>query len=75
MLKIKQHRKEAFKLISNVVNDGMRVAENKIVDIRSFVEPGMHEVQGRITNHPISAGLAILGLGLAIIGSLKLLRK
>lgn len=75
MLKMKHHKKEAFKMISSVVNDGMRVAENKIVDMRSFVQPGLQEVQGRITTHPISTGLAIIGFGLAIIGSLKLLRK
>ncbi|MEI7474651.1 MAG: hypothetical protein WCK67_07710 [bacterium] len=57
------------------MNDSIKAAEHKIVDIKDFIEPGITEVQYRLSKHPISAGLALLGIGIAIVGSMKLLKK
>lgn len=75
MLKMKKHKTQAFKVISHAVNDSIKAAEHKIVDIKDFIEPGITEVQYRLSKHPISAGLALLGIGIAIVGSMKLLKK
>lgn len=75
MLKMKQQKKQALKMITNAVNEGMKVAEDKIVDIRAFVQPGIQGMQGRVTSHPIMAALTILGIGLTIIGSTRILKK
>lgn len=84
----KQHKNDAIKMVkdtiqhgsenlSHVVEDGIKAAESQIVNMQEFIEknPGLKEIRHRVTKHPIGASLALIGIGLIMFGSSRLLKK
>jgi|GEM_PF-2995349 len=68
---------ESRNVLSNRVSDGMKYAQNHIVDITEYMRknPGLNLVRNRIQKHPAGSFMALAGLGLIIFGFSRLARK